>query len=85
MSKKTINLDRGDGSLLGCSDPLLHAPHVGSESGLVTNSRGNTTQQGRHLRPSLENKSTSQKGWAATPPQREYDPAGRTPQTQPRE
>ncbi len=66
-SKKITNLDRGDGPLLGCSDPLLHAPHVGSEGGLVTNSRGNTTQQGGHLRPSLENKSISQKGGLLLP------------------
>ncbi len=45
----------GDGSLLCGGDPLLHAAHVRGKGGLVTHSGGNTTQQGGHLRTSLEN------------------------------
>ena len=42
-------LHGGDGSLLGGGDPLLHGTHVGGEGGLVADSRGDTTPQGRHL------------------------------------
>jgi len=43
-------LHRCDGTLLGGGDSLLHGTHVSGQSGLVTHSRGDTTQQGRHLR-----------------------------------
>merc|ERR1719474_1855641 len=46
-------LHRCDGSLLGSGDTLLHGTHVSGQSGLVTDSRGDTTEQGRHLRTSL--------------------------------
>ena len=46
-------LHRCDGSLLGGGDTLLHGTHVSGQSGLVTDSRGDTTEQGRHLRTSL--------------------------------
>ena len=38
-----------DGSLFGGGNTLLHATHVSGQSGLVTDSRGDTTQKGRHL------------------------------------
>mmetsp|Transcript_32191 Transcript_32191/g.44139 ORF Transcript_32191/g.44139 Transcript_32191/m.44139 type:complete len:216 (+) Transcript_32191:922-1569(+) len=47
------SLDRGNGTLLGGSDTFLESTHISSKSGLVTDSRRNTTQQGRHLRTSL--------------------------------
>ena len=47
------SLHGGDGSLLGGGDSLLHATHVSGQGGLVTHSRGDTTQQGRHLGTSL--------------------------------
>jgi len=42
-----------DGTLVGGSDTLLHETHVYGKSGLVTDSRGNTAEQGRHLRTGL--------------------------------
>ena len=42
-------LDRGNGTLLGGGDSLLHGTHVSGQSGLVTDSGGDTTKQGRHL------------------------------------
>ena len=39
----------GNGTLGGGGNTLLHATHVSGQSGLVTDSRGDTTQQGRHL------------------------------------
>ena len=53
VSRNIDSLDRGDGALLGGGDSLLHATHVSGQSGLVTHSRGNTTQQSRHLGTSL--------------------------------
>ena len=44
-----LYLHRGDGPFLGGGDSLLHGTHVSSQGGLVTHSRGDTTQQGRHL------------------------------------
>ena len=38
-----------DGSLFGGGDSLLHGTHVSGQGGLVTHSRGDTTQQGGHL------------------------------------
>ena len=46
-------LHRCDGSLLGGGDTLLHGTHVSGQGGLVTDSGGDTTEQGRHLRTSL--------------------------------
>merc|ERR1712055_1027887 len=46
-------LHRGDGSLLGGGDPLLHATHVSGQGWLVTHSGGDTTKQSRHLGTSL--------------------------------
>lgn len=46
----TIYLHRCDWTLLGGGDSLLHGTHVSGQSGLVPHSRGDTTQQGRHLR-----------------------------------
>merc|ERR1719471_767971 len=46
-------LHRCDGSLLGGGDTLLHGAHVSGQSGLVTDSRGDTTEEGRHLGTSL--------------------------------
>ena len=38
-----------DRALLGGGDALLHAAHVRGQRRLVTDGRGDTTQQGRHL------------------------------------
>merc|ERR1712047_211758 len=46
-------IHRCDGSLLGGGDTLLHGTHVSGQGGLVTDSRGDKTEQGRHLRTSL--------------------------------
>ncbi|RUS14931.1 hypothetical protein BC938DRAFT_477160 [Jimgerdemannia flammicorona] len=42
-------LNGGDGTLLGGGDTFLHTALLRLRSGLVTDSRGDTTQQGRHL------------------------------------
>lgn len=44
------NLYRCDGAFLCGGDSLLHGTHVGSQGWLITHSRGDTTQQSRHLR-----------------------------------
>ena len=49
VSRHVDGLDGGDGTLLGSGDTLLHTTHVDGEGGLVTDGRGDTTQQGRHL------------------------------------
>jgi hypothetical protein len=46
---KISHLHRRNGTLLGGGNALLHGTHVRSKSGLVTDSRGNTTEKGRHL------------------------------------
>merc|ERR1712112_817542 len=53
VSGHVDSLHRCDGSLLGGGDALLHGTHVSGQSGLVTDSGGDTTEQGRHLRTSL--------------------------------
>ena len=55
MSDQAVNIDLHgcDGSGLGGGDSLLHATHVSGQGGLVTDSRWNTAQQGRHLWTSL--------------------------------
>merc|ERR1719474_2630697 len=53
VSGHVDGLHRCDGSLLGGGDTLLHGTHVSGQGGLVTDSGGNTTEQGRHLRTSL--------------------------------
>jgi peptide chain release factor 1 len=42
-------LHGGNGTLLGGGDTLLHTTHIGGESGLVTDGRGDTTKKSRHL------------------------------------
>ena len=49
VSRDVDGLDGGNGTLLGGGDTLLHTTHVDGEGGLVTDGRGDTTQQGRHL------------------------------------
>ena len=49
VSRHVDSLDRGDGSLLGGGDPLLHATHVSGQGWLVAHSGRNTTQQSRHF------------------------------------
>jgi hypothetical protein len=49
ISRDVDGLDGSDGTLLGGGNTLLHTTHVDSESGLVTDGRGDTTEQGRHL------------------------------------
>ena len=49
VSGHVDGLHRGDGALGGGGDTLLHGTHVSGQRGLVTYSRGDTTQQGRHL------------------------------------
>uniref|UniRef100_A0A1B0CLT7 Uncharacterized protein n=1 Tax=Lutzomyia longipalpis TaxID=7200 RepID=A0A1B0CLT7_LUTLO len=51
--KSKTNLHGCDGALLGCGNTFLHATHVSGQGWLVTHSRGDTTQQGRHLRTGL--------------------------------
>merc|ERR1711988_1808254 len=46
-------LDRGNGTLGGGGDSLLHTTHVSGQSWLVTDSRWDTTKQSRHFRTSL--------------------------------
>merc|ERR1712055_1098109 len=53
VSGHVDGLHRCDGSLLGGGDTLLHGTHVSGQGGLVTDSRGDTTEQGRHLGTSL--------------------------------
>lgn len=52
-SKAAAHLYRGDGAVLGGGDTLLHGTHVCGQCRLVTHSRGDTAQQGGHLRASL--------------------------------
>jgi len=54
VSRHVDSLHRGDGTLGGGGDTLLHATNVGGQGRLITHSRGDTTQQGRHLRTSLK-------------------------------
>ena len=49
VSGHVDGLDGGDGTLGGGGDTLLHNTHIDGQSGLVTDSRGDTTEQGRHL------------------------------------
>jgi len=49
ISGHVDGLHGGDGTLLGGGDTLLHTTHVDGQGGLVTDGRGDTTQQGRHL------------------------------------
>merc|ERR1712024_147851 len=53
VSRHVDGLDRGNGTLLGGGDSLLHATHVSGQGRLVTHSRRNTTQQSGHLRTGL--------------------------------
>ncbi|MPC09777.1 hypothetical protein E2C01_002395 [Portunus trituberculatus] len=53
ISRHIDSLHRGDGTLLSGGNTFLHATHVSSQGWLVTHSRWDTTQQGRHLRASL--------------------------------
>ena len=53
VSGDVDGLDGGDGTFLGGSNSLLHLSHVGGQSGLVSDSRGDTAQKGRHLRTGL--------------------------------
>ena len=53
VSRHVDGLDRGNGTLLGGGDSLLHATHVSGKGRLVTHSRRNTTQQSGHLRTGL--------------------------------
>mmetsp|Transcript_8345 Transcript_8345/g.16061 ORF Transcript_8345/g.16061 Transcript_8345/m.16061 type:complete len:394 (+) Transcript_8345:943-2124(+) len=46
-------LDRGNGTLGGGGNTLLETTEIGGEGGLVTDSGGNTTEKGRHLRVGL--------------------------------
>ena len=47
------SLDGGDGAGLGGGDSLLKSTEIGSERRLITDSGGNTTEQGGHLGASL--------------------------------
>lgn len=50
LTEMRFYLHRCDGAFLGGGDSLLHGTHVSGQSGLVTHSRGDTPQQGGHLR-----------------------------------
>ena len=45
----TFHLHGSNGSLSGGGDSLLHAAHVGGQSGLVTDGGRNTSEQGGHF------------------------------------
>jgi len=49
VSGHVDGLDGSDRTLLGGGDTLLHTTHVDGQGGLVTDGRGDTTQQGGHL------------------------------------
>merc|ERR1719186_596354 len=49
VSGHVDSLYGGDGTLLGGGDPFLHSTHVSGQGGLVTDSGGDTTEQGRHF------------------------------------
>jgi hypothetical protein len=53
VSGHVDGLDGGNGSLGGSGNTFLHDTHVYSESGLVTDGRGDTTEKSGHLRTSL--------------------------------
>jgi hypothetical protein len=66
ISGDVDSLDRGNGTLLGGGNTLLHTTHVDGEGGLVTDGRGNTTEKGRHLGTGLgetENVVNEEKHW----------------------
>lgn len=49
VSGHVDGLDGSDRTLLGGGDTFLHTTHIGGEGGLVTDSGGDTTEEGRHL------------------------------------
>lgn len=49
VSRDVDGLDGGNRTLLGGGNTLLHTTHVDGEGGLVTDGRGDTTQQSRDL------------------------------------
>lgn len=53
VSRDVDGLDGGNGTLGGGGDTLLHDTHVDGESGLVTDSGGDTTEKSGHLRTGL--------------------------------
>jgi hypothetical protein len=53
VSGHVDGLDGSDGTLLGGGDTLLHHTHVDGESGLVSDSRGDTSEKSGHLRTGL--------------------------------
>ena len=53
ISGHVDGLNGGDGTLLGGGNSLLEGTKIGGEGGLVTDGRGNTTEEGGHLRASL--------------------------------
>jgi len=53
ISRHVDGLDGGDGAGSGGGDTLLELTHIGGEGGLVADSGGDTSEQGRHLRASL--------------------------------
>jgi peptide chain release factor 1 len=53
VSGHVDGLDGGNGTLGGGGNTLLHDTHVDGEGGLVTDSRGNTTEKSGHLRTGL--------------------------------
>lgn len=53
ISGHVDGLHGGNGTLLGGGNTLLEGTEIGSEGGLISDGRGNTTEEGRHLRASL--------------------------------
>lgn len=49
IGRDVDGLDRGNGTLLGGGNSFLEGTQIGSEGGLVTDGRGDTTQKGRHF------------------------------------
>ncbi len=53
IGRDVDGLDGGNGTLLGGGNSFLEGTQIGSQSGLITDGRGDTTQKGRHFRTSL--------------------------------
>ena len=50
VSRDVDGLDGGNGTLLGGGNSLLHSTHVSGEGWLVTDSGGDSTEEGRYLK-----------------------------------
>lgn len=53
ISRHVNSLHGGNRTLLGSGNSLLESTQIGSQRGLITDGRGDTSQQRRHFRASL--------------------------------